>query len=84
MRFWLTAQWKDCERIATQRSSAAQTVTSGDITVTFPCRSLSPQQPLWMRLLSLFGFIAIVVFAIYLWMDIKGWIQMRQRNRLEL
>jgi hypothetical protein len=37
-----------------------------------------------MQLLSLFEFIAIVVFAIYLWTDIKGWIQVRQRNRLEL
>jgi hypothetical protein len=85
MRFWLTAQWKDCERIAMQRASAAtQTVTSGEITLTFPCRSFSPRQPVWVQLLSLFEFIAIVVFAIYLWTDINGWIQMRQRNRLEL
>jgi len=85
MRFWLTAQWNDCERIAAQRGSAAtQTVTSGEISLTFPCRSFSPRQPLWMQLLSLFEFIAIVVFAIYLWTDIKGWIQVRQQNRLEL
>jgi hypothetical protein len=85
MRAWLTAQWKDCERIATQRAlPATQTVISGEITLTFPCRSFSPRQPVWVQLLSLFEFIAIVVFAIYLWTDIKGWIQMRQRNRLEL
>jgi hypothetical protein len=81
MHFWLSAQWHDCERIAAQRSlPATQTVTSGEITLTIPCKSLVPRQPLWMQLLSLFELIAIVVFAIYFWTDIKGWIQMRQQN----